>query len=208
VSESESWLRDRRRLLVLLLVVLLALAGAGIGSFVLDGDDDQPGVQTPTANETLNVSLISDSDTRLLDASDVAPGANGTRTIVLRNNGEDPGTLTIAETSLTERENDLVGPEINVDNTSETGELADHLLVQLQFRTANGTSVALYGTSDGPRPLSTIVAESRSQPVALQPGTRARLQFEWVLPADTGNVVQSDSLTLNATFQVRASDAG
>lgn len=203
MSESESWLRNRRRLLVLLLVVLLALAGAGIGSFVLDGDDDQPGLQTPTANETLNVSLVPDSDTRLLDASDVAPGERGARAIVLRNSGDDPGTLTVAETSLTQRENDLVGPEVNVDNTSETGELADHLLVRLQFRTANGTSVALYGTGDGPRPLSAIVAESRSQPVALQPGTWARLQLEWSLPGDTGNVVQSDSLTLNAAIRLQ-----
>lgn len=206
MSDSERWYRDRRRLLVLFLVVVLALAGAGIGSFVLDSDDDQPGVQTPTANETVNVSLVADSNTQLLNASDVAPGANGTRTIVLRNSGDDSGTLTIAETTLLQRENGLVGPETDVDNTTERGELAEHLLVRLRFRTANGTTVALYGTSDGPRPLSEIAVENRSQPVVVGPGSQARLQFEWELPADTGNVVQSDSLALNATFQVRAID--
>ena len=202
MSDPEGWFRDRRRLLVLLLVVVLALAGAGIGSFVFDDDDDQPGVQTPTANETVNVSLVADSNTRLLNASNITPNSDGSRTVVLRNSGADPGTLTIAETALTQRENGLAGPEVEVDNSTDSGELAEHLLVRLQFQTTNGTTVALYGTGDGPRPLSDVVGENSSRAVSLDPGNQTRLQFEWVLPEDTGNVVQSDSLTLNATFQL------
>jgi hypothetical protein len=203
MSESGISLRDRR-VLVLLLVLLLALLGAGIGSFVFEGTDDQPGIQTPTANETLNVSLVADSDTRLVNASDVTPGTSGTRTVILRNSGEDSGTLSVAELSLTQRENGLVGPETDVDNTSDDGELADHLLVRVWFRTADGTTVSLYGTGDGARPLSAIVTENRSQTTVLQPGNRTRLVLEWELPADTGNVIQSDSLRLNATLQLRA----
>ena len=203
MSDSERWLADRRRLLVLLLVVVLALVGAGIGSFVFDDEDDRPGIQTPTGNETVNVSLVAESDTRLLSATDVKPGSSGSRAIVFRNSGDDPGTLTVADLGLTQRENDLVGPESAVDSSSERGELAEHLLVRVQFRTADGTTEPLYGTGDGPRPLSAVVTAGRSGAVVLPPGSRTRLVLDWVLPAENGNVVQSDSLTLNATVQLQ-----
>jgi hypothetical protein len=203
--ESRVSLRDRR-ILVFILVLLLALLGAGIGSFAFDDEPDRPGTQTPTpdGNESLDVSLVADSNTQLLNASDVVPGTSGTRAVVLRNEGADRGTLTIVETSLTQQENGLVGPEASVDSSAGEGELAEYLLVTVQYRAENGSTVPLYATGDQPRPLSAIATEDRSASIALDPGEQTTIVVDWALPADTGNVVQSDSLRLTAAFRLQA----
>ncbi|MFB6188828.1 MAG: hypothetical protein ABEI57_02995 [Halapricum sp.] len=210
MSDGRGTNRISRRVVILLIVLVLAVLGAGIGSFVLNGDDGRPGVRTPTPTPTptptdrQNVSLTTGAETQLLNASDVTPGTRGTRSVTFRNVGPDTGALSIATISLNQSENGLTDPEAAVDDSNTTGELGRNLLVTVTFVSPNGERVPLYGTADGPRPLRALPSLGRSADVTLAGGQAARLEFDWRLPHGVGNVVQSDSVDLNATIQLRA----
>lgn len=206
MSDGRGTNRISRRVVILLIVLVLAVLGAGIGSFVLNGDDGRPGVRTPTPTPTdrQNVSLTTGAETQLLNASDVTPGTQGTKSVTFRNVGPDTGALSIAAISLRQSENGLTDPEAAVDDSNRTGELGRNLLVTVTFVSPNGERVPLYGTADGPRPLTSLPPLGRSANVTLAGGQVARLEFGWRLPSDVGNVVQSDSVDFDATLQLRA----
>lgn len=207
VSDDESTGQDgRRRLVLLVVVVLLAVLGAGIGSVVLDdGGNSQPGVQTPPEINTTDVSLSVLESATLQNRSGVSPGASGTHRFVLRNEGPDAGTLSVVGLTLSEAENGIDGPESDVDGSPSNGELAEHFLVTLTMQSPDGETIPLYDTGEGPRPLSEVVEDAgRSQAVDVATEEEATLVLNWRLPQSTGNVVQSDSLRLRGTFQIRA----
>jgi len=200
MSESESWLRNRRRLLVLLLVVLLALAGAGIGSFVLDEDDYQPGLQTPTANETVDLTLsIVEGDT-LLAVSNVTPDQSGATAIRLRNDGASSGFVRIANVSITEQENGFHGPESAVDSSIDAGELAENTMVNVSFRRGSDTTPLFTTAPD--QSLAAVGKAGPSDGVVLESGETVTVALEWRIPAGTSNEIQSDSARVDVAYEL------
>lgn len=199
----------RRRLLIILVVLILALVGAGVGSVVLDDDTEQPApsnTDAPEADETVNVSLVAEPDAQLLRVGDAVPGSDSSERLVLRNVGSDPGALSIVSMTVTERENNITAPEASVDSSPQQGELGTNFLVRLQWQPVDGEPVWLYGTADGPRPLSDLSDAERSTNVTLGAGESASLVAYWTIPEDVGNEIQSDAVHLNATFQLRATN--
>ena len=198
---------DRRRLLIFFAVLLLAVVGAGVGTFTLGGDDGSPAT-TPspspaTPTETTNISLSMVDQTTVLRVDNVTPGATGTERLTLRNDGPDDGVFRIASLTLTQRENGITGPEAEVDDSPDSGELASHFLVELSMVRSDGETVGLFGTGDGPRPLSALAAQNSSGWMAMPGESAATLEVTWRLPDSTGNEVQSDSLRLDTMFQLR-----
>lgn len=203
-AERSRW---RRRLLLLLAVFVLAVVGAGVGTFALGGDDEPASAPAPspaTPTETTNISLSMADRATVLRVDNVTPGESGTERLTLRNDGSDDGVLRIAAVTLTQRENGITGPEAEVDDSPERGELASQFLVELSMVRPDGETVGLFGTGDGSRPLSAVATQNSSGWVSMAGESAATLELSWRLPDATGNEVQSDSLVLDTTFQLQA----
>ncbi len=198
----------RRRLLLFLLLLLLGIFGAGIGTFVLDDmPDTAPGPQTPTgteAPETVGeVSLTADADATLLRAEGVVPGDAGTSRLPLRNDGTATGQLAVVSFTVESGENGITSAEARVDDSAAAGELAENLLVRLSVRYSDGETVRVFG-SDAFVPLADVEVRNRTVgPLAA--GEEATVVFEWRLPTDTGNEVQSDTARFDVVFGLRSS---
>lgn len=196
--------RSRRRLFWLLVLLALVLVGGGIGTFVFGGQPDEaPGIQTPgpAQNETGNVSLSTVTGTRMLRATDIAPGDGGASRIELRNTGDREGELVFGNLSVRGAENGITGPEAAVDDTAGQGELADNLEVRLSGEYRTGDTVTVFGTDSFVR-LSTV--DSRNRTIGpLGPEEVVTIVLEWRLPAETGNEVQGDSVVFDVLFGLR-----
>lgn len=194
----------RRRPLLLLLLLLIVLVGGGVGTFVFDTQpDEQPGVETPstTPGATGTLTLTATTDATLLSATGVVPGDNGTSRLALRNTGERPGKLAVANVTVDGAENGLTTPEATGGDSAGSGELADALRVRLSVRYGDGETVRVFG-GDRYVPLAGI--ETRNRTVgALDAGEDVTVVFEWRLPSDTGNEVQGDTATFDIVFGLR-----
>lgn len=197
----------RRRLVWLLLLLLLVLVGGGIGTYVLDGGQDAaPGVRTPTETAAPTarpvavggVSLAADANTTLLRARGAVPGDEGVSRLALRNDGSAAGELAVANVTVDGGENGIAGPEAAVDDSPADGELAENLLVRLSMQYSDGTTVRVFG-GDGFVPLADIGARNRTVG-PLDAGEEVTVVFEWRLPAETGNEVQSDTAGFTVVF--------
>ena len=161
-----------------------------------------PPTTTPPGENPLELTF--DGDSVIFDYQGVAPGQTGTETVTLANEGAAAGNLSIATIAAVDVENGIVGGEVAVDETPNEGELSSHLRLGLSITYSNGTTVALFGTGDGPRPVAALAAiENRSASGRLQPGESATVTVSWVLPASTGNEVQSDEVVVDVTFELR-----
>jgi len=200
----------RRRVLLLLVLLVLALVGGGIGTFVLDnssGPEPDPGTSIPPGpNATGNVSLSTPEGVTLLDTQDVVPGDEGTAQIVLGNVGDMAGSLTISDVTVEDEENSIAGAEAAVDDSPDEGELADEIRVRLSVTYPDGETERVFGT-DSFVPLSSLESGNRVVSEALEPGEEAVVVFDWRLPSDVGNVVQSDTAQFDVLFTLRAPNA-
>ena len=203
----------RRRALLLLLLVLLVFVGGGLGTFVLDGfPGDSPGPGTPspsppvTPNATGNVSLATAADATLLRADGVVPGDEGVSRLRLRNTGTMEGQLSVTELDVESAENGIRSPELPVDDSPLEGELGEALVVRVSAEFPDGETVAVYG-GDEFAPFGTLEAGNRTIGDRLAAGESVTIVAEWRLPAETGNVVQSDSVTFDIEFTLRSTNA-
>lgn len=135
----------------------------------------------------------------------VLPGDVGQEAVRIRNAGNVTARFGVGDVNVTDHENGLTEPESVVDTPGDGGELSRHVQVVIEVRYPDGDSEALYGTGSGPKSLRNIAASGAAGASReLGPGDNATLRFEWHLPVETGNVVQSDG----ATFTVDVGLAG
>lgn len=153
-----------------------------------------------------SVSLRAVGPTALFQYSGVAPGDSGREELVLRNAGTQSGQLVVGNVTVTDAENGIVSPEAAVDGSPDAGELSGAVEAVVTVTYPDGTTEYLYGTEDGARPLAAIAAAGAATGERLEGGTSATITVEWVIPATTGNEIQSDSLTTDFRFQLRATD--
>lgn len=166
-----------------------------------------PTTTTPPPEDGLDLSF--EGNDVILDYAGVAPGNSGSETVTLSNGGSVAGNLSIVAIEATDSENGIVGAEAEVDDTPNEGELSDHLRLAITATYPNGTSTALFGTGDGPRPVADLAAiESRSASGEIPPGEAATIRIDWVIPSSTDNVIQSDEVGMVMTFELRAPEDG
>jgi len=130
--------------------------------------------------------------------ADIQPADNGVKTVELRNIGSEDGFVTIWIDDIISSEG--ANPESETGDTTEPGEFAEHLLLNL---TADGLNTSLS--------LPTLVndlpqsASSREyiEIVPLKAGDNINLQWEWEVPAQTGNEVQGDSISFTINYLLR-----
>lgn len=204
-----------RRLVALGILVVLVFVGAGLGTIGL-GDNSEPepppGVNSPTPpptptrapNTTADVSLADEAMQTMLDADAIAPGTSGSGRLALRNDGTDPGYLAFSSLSVVDSENGFTSPEAAVDDTRGDGELAENVEVRLSILYPDGDRVWLAGGDTEWVQLDSVTASGTAVGDELPAGQTATVVFEYRLPSETGNVVQSDTLQFDLTMTLRA----
>jgi len=164
-----------------------------------------PPTTTPPEDNALDLTI--EGESLIFDYAGVAPGKGGTETLSLSNHGSATGTLSVANISAVDEENGIVGGESAVDDSPGSGELADHLRLAIEITYPSGRTVSLFGTGDGPRPVDELAAiDGRSASERLEPGETATVAVRWVLPESTGNIVQSDAVSVDVTFALRSAE--
>jgi hypothetical protein len=160
-----------------------------------DGDDEGDGVDLETNG----------SEARL-QFGDVLPGDSGRQTVRIRNVGNETARFGVGDIKVTDHEHGITEPESAVDTPGNGGELSAHVRVAIQVRHPDGETEFLYGTGSGAKSLRALAdagADGASRELA--PGDNATVAFEWHLPVETGNVVQSDGTTFAVDFGLAGS---
>jgi len=130
--------------------------------------------------------------------TNIQPAASGTNTIALHNAGSKDGFVTIWVSDIISSEG--LNPESETGDTTEPGELTDYLLLNL---TADGlgSNVNLPTTINN-LPQSATWADY-IELIPLKAGDTVDLQWDWELPAQTGNDVQGDSISFSINYLLR-----
>lgn len=146
-------------------------------------------------------------DTVLVQVTDVLPGDERTASVIVENSGNSPGEVGAVLRNLTDRENSFTEPERAVDDTPGEGELSSELRVRLAVnRSGSSGSEYLYGGPNEYVPLASLAGENGTVDGALSSGETAVLRFDFRVPEDVGNEVQSDGVRFDcAVFLTDAS---
>jgi len=152
------------------------------------------------------VDLETNGSEARLQFGDVLPGDAGRQTVRIRNVGNETARFGVGDITVTDQENGITEPESAVDTPGNGGELSAHVRVAIQVRHPDGETESLYGTGSGAKSLRALAnagADGASRELA--PGDNATVAFEWHLPVETGNVVQSDGTTFSVDFGLAGS---
>jgi uncharacterized repeat protein (TIGR01451 family) len=129
---------------------------------------------------------------------DIAPGNSGTSTVNLSNTGSKDGVVTIWISNISNGEG--ANPESETGNTSEPGELGDHLILNVSgtnLSTNNFTLPAIIGNFP-----QSANDTKHIYITPLKAGSTLSLQWEWRLPPETGNDVQGDNLSFTINYML------
>jgi len=130
--------------------------------------------------------------------ANIQPTDSGTKTVELHNAGNGSGFVTIWVSDIISREG--MNPESETGDTTEPGEIADHLLLNL---TADGLSSNLnLPTTINNLPQSDTWSDYFDI-IRLKAGDTVNLQWAWELPAQTGNDAQGDSMSFTINYLLR-----
>lgn len=154
--------------------------GNGDGSNYEDGSD---GVDLKIVNDTARIQF-----------ADRLPGDQISQSVVVKNNGSDPGEIVTKISHVRDHENNRTEPEAAVDGTPDEGELSSALLVRLVVEWSDGSRTAL---TDGYVSLEDIENETNTVSRNLGVDEEATLELDLRVPADAGNEIQSDGVTFD-----------
>ncbi|MFC2072057.1 hypothetical protein ACFLUU_04995 [Chloroflexota bacterium] len=125
----------------------------------------------------------------------IQPADSGTETVELHNVGSKHGFVTIWVSDIISSEG--INPESETGNTAEPGELANYLLLDISSNRSS-TSLKLPATINN---LPQSISDPNSiEIVPLKAGDIVNLQWEWELPAQTGNDAQGDNISFTINY--------
>ena len=208
------------------LSVIGAVAALAIGGTVAYFHDVEISTGNTITAGTLNLVLgwvgggrwYDGENMRIFNVRDVKPGDSGRRTIGIRVDGNDAFLCVYGY--YTEHENECTEPESRVDKTCGIGadvdaELAENMNVKIWWDSGTGG----FGDRDtyegdnvwqsvetiyykGPvRDLPSAMAmAARRGPFPIEAGTVYYIGTEWSVGTGVGNIIQSDSVAVNARF--------
>ncbi len=133
---------------------------------------------------------------KFFDFDDIKPGDWGEGTISIHVY-DNPALLWITADNIMDNENGMNEPENEVDDTPEEGELSQNILFTI-WVDCDGSNTLDEGEvvlCEG-EPLAT----AEVGPVYIENCTDYYLGVMWEVPWDTGNIIQSDSVTFDITF--------
>lgn len=189
-------------------LVLMALVATAVGGTLATFSDTETSTGNTITAGTLDLLVNGASvNSVALSVPNAYPGAFGTATWTLKNDGTISGTLAMLAT-YTSDENSLVNPELKLDppdtgddddGSDLDGELDEEMVFTLKrdgVAVVAGVGVAAVKTA--------LTAESQ----ALAGGASVEYKLEWSVPPATGNNIQSDDLGLSITFTLDQAGIG
>jgi predicted ribosomally synthesized peptide with SipW-like signal peptide len=207
--------------ILLSLSVIAAVAAIAIGGTVAYLTDTETSQGNTFIAGTLNLKVGDDDPTSVkIELPNMKPGETGNAANwLVKNTGSIAGKLTIAVGAITNNENECKEPE--GDNTCDTteGELGANLKVAFWMdvdKDGSWSSGDYYLTSGGNK-VSWANGETTLPSAAYDilnnyggktwtdvqtniTGEAGNFRVEYDLPADTGNIIQSDSAVFDITF--------
>ncbi|MEZ3117346.1 TasA family protein [Halobaculum sp. MBLA0147] len=185
----------RRRVLGGALTVGAASAATGAGTFALFSDSEESNGNSVQAG-TLDLAAGGNNgtNTTTLSVTKARPGQSGTGTRTLKNVGSINGFLNLNVRSVSSDENGLAEPEKQAGDSSKgSGELGEHLNLTLGF---GGDEFA---TGSAPE-----MENVQFNPNKSLPGNNSTEEFEigWEIDENAGNEVQTDSVSIDFTFEL------
>ena len=156
-------------------------------------------LESATSSSTSNPAL-SVSEPALFAVDNAAPGQSGTSETIVTNTGNAPGDLNLVLKDVVSAENGLIEPERDTDRPGNGGELAAALDVRITLVREDGSRRYAVG---GPN--SFVSADSLEPSVLaanyhLAAGNSVRVVTEWRIPSSTGNEIQTDVVSVNASY--------
>lgn len=169
----------------------IAAAAAGAGTYAAFSDTESSNNNTVTAG-TLDLTVNGgDSAVEAISITDAVPGDSGTGTLTLANAGTVDGNLDVSISAINSSENGTNDPESSAGDagSSDGVELEEQLTVTISL---GGTQLV----SDTVNNLSTGSIGTQ----ALNAGSSADLDMSYTVDSNAGNLIQSDSVSLDLTF--------
>lgn len=127
--------------------------------------------------------------------ADIKPGDSGTKTVTVHNAGSRNGLVTIWLSDIISSEG--TNPESETGDTAEPGELGDYLLLNLCCSRLS-TNLSLPATVASFPHTASGPVYIRISP--LNAGDTVTLEWQYELPAETGNEAQGDSLSFSINY--------
>lgn len=168
-----------------------------------NGDGDRNRDRRRDRGGSAGASLSVEGSSTFVRLSATEPGSTGRERVRVRNAGDAAARLVVADVTVEDRENGVVGPEAAVDNSPSEGELSEHLRIALA---TDGGATDVVGTASNPIPLAAVAASGEYAGPVLGPGERTTLRLTWTLPPETGNVVQSDGVAFDVRFRLQTAE--
>ncbi|SFR47812.1 SipW-cognate class signal peptide [Halogeometricum rufum] len=201
---------SRRKILAGLGTIGLASAGAGAGTMALFSDEETSENNSISAGR-LDMRVGAGGNANV-NVGPIHPGESGTESITLknRNNSTIGGVLDVTGVSVTSGENGRTDPEHEAnDSTAGQGELDDKLKLRAYVENADGDYDFVDGAGDlvagDKSSVGKIKAKNlkpRAVGFSVDPGETVELVVDWDLPESVGNVVQTDDVSLDLTFEL------
>ena len=187
-------------LVVSIAIIMLAGTFASVGILAQFSDTEQIGVHDIQAG-TLNLQVgDNDPSTVHITIQDIQPGFYVKKHYRIYNTGTLDGKLSVVFSSITNDDNGLTEPEqTDGDSTGGAGEgeLGQCLIINGIFvEGCSSLRITPYKTK-----LNNVDGYTTG-PVDLNVGTKNNLKLEFWLPIGTGNIVQSDSVEFDITFNL------
>ncbi|MFB6178696.1 MAG: TasA family protein [Halorientalis sp.] len=199
---------SRRSILISIAVVALATAAAGAGTMALFQDHE---TSTNTIQMgTLNLSVNGQNEAvQQLDVGSVEPGQTNSSIVNITNDGTNDGYVDIEVTNLTNKENNCVEPEREVDNSCETnqGELSDNINVTIFFDIDNDGEIYPYASGNEivavrNATLSNISGKRFDTNYPLLRNESTTIRVRTSVPETAGNDIQTDSVEFNLSIHL------
>jgi hypothetical protein len=130
--------------------------------------------------------------------TDVLPGDSGRETVSFTNAGNETAMVSVGSIEISQRENGLTEPESKVDD-SAGGELGSLTSGKVFFESDDSTTTYVVGGSEQVYSIESFSTERSDVSVTVAPNESVRLGVEWFVPSDTGDVIQTDSVSINMT---------
>jgi hypothetical protein len=134
--------------------------------------------------------------------TEVLPGDSGRETVSFTNVGNQTAMVSVASIEISQSENGMTEPESKVDD-SPGGELGSFASGNVFFETDDSTAYVV-GDSEQTYPIEAFPAERSDVSATVAPNESVVLGLEWFVPSSTGDIVQTDSVSINMTVTATA----
>lgn len=193
--------------IILSLVVIGVVSVIAVGGTVAYFSDTETSTGNTFTAGTLDLNLDgANINVVKFTVANAVPGASGSGTYILNNVGTTNGYIDLESISVADDDNNCTDSETDAGDVTcgpiGGGELSSNINVDL-FVDANNNGI-FDGGDTAIYTGSTLSGIASNYPLNLPLNTAATtyITLNWNIPTGTGNIIQSDSSTLNLSFEL------